>query len=367
MVIQQCTRCILDNRFDKSITFDEKGHCNYCTSALERMNNEYFPNDEGKRRLDILISKIKEQGKGKKFDCVMGLSGGMDSSYLAYLGHKWGLRVLAIHIDDGFDTEISQNNIRKLIEATGFEYKVVTPDAKQYCALIKAYMKAGVPNLCAPQDSVLFAFLYDQMRKESIKCFVSGWNFASECILQNANLLKSPGDSCNIKDINKRYGTNLVDKLKFLDYKSNFVYKKIYGYTMPMPLNYISYDRDIAFDKLGDFCNFQYYGSKHLENILTAFIQLYWLPKKFNYDKRLSHYSSMIVSGQMSRVQAIEEMKKPLYDEGLMNDYIAVIKEKLEISDSEFEDIMDAPVHYHSEFKSNTDEWFYKIRHLGRN
>lgn len=366
MKVHQCTRCILDNRSDKTITFDEKGQCNYCTAALARMETEYFPNDEGEKRLAALITELKEKGKGKKFDCIMGLSGGLDSSYLAYLGYTWGLRVLAIHIDDGFDTEISKNNLRKLVEATGFEYKVVTPDAKQFYALTKAYMKAGVPNLCAPQDSILFAFLYDQMKREGINCFVSGWNFAGESILQNADLLRSPGDSRNIKDINKKCGTQPIDKLKLVDYRKNFIYQKLYKHTSPMPLNYIDYDRQKAFDELGEFCGFQYYGRKHLENILTAFVQLYWLPKRFNYDKRTSHYSSMIVSGQMSREQALEEMKQPLYDNNLMKDYIAVIKEKLEISDSEFEELMNAPIHYHSEFKSNTDEWFYKIRHLFR-
>ena len=366
MKFQQCTRCVLDNRFDKLIRFDDKGQCNYCTSALLRMKNEYFPNDEGEVKLKALINEIKEKGKKKKYDCIMGLSGGLDSSYLAYLGYKWGLRVLAIHIDDGFDTEISKNNLKKLVEATGFEYRVVKPDPSQFYSLTKAYMKAGVPNLCAPQDSVLFAFLYDQMKKNHINCFVSGWNFAGECILQGSDLLRTPEDSRNIKDINKKYGTEPINKLKLVDYRTMFIYNNMYGFNMPKPLNYIEYDRSKAFDELGKFCGFQYYGRKHLENILTAFLQLYWLPKKFDYDKRNSHYSSMIVSGQMTREQALKELEEPIYEENLMKEYIAVIKEKLDISDLEFDEIMAAPVHYHTEFKSNTDEWFYRIRHIGQ-
>lgn len=366
MKIQRCSRCVLDNKSDKLIKFDSNGYCNYCTDALKRMKNEYFPNDEGKKKLDALLSEIKKNGIGRKYDCIMGLSGGLDSSYLAYLGYKWGLRVLAIHIDDGFDTEISKDNLRKLVEKTGFDYKVVAPDPQQYYALIKAYMKAGVPNLCAPQDSVLFAFLYDQMKKENINYFVSGWNFAGECILQGSDLLRTANDSRNIKDINKKYGTESISKLKLVDYRTTYMYRRFYGHSWPKPLNYIEYDRQKAFDELESFCGFQYYGRKHLENILTAFLQLYWLPKKFDFDKRLSHYSSMIVSGQMSREQALEEMKEPLYQEDLMNSYIAVIKEKLGISSSEFEKLMNGQVHYHSEFKSNTDELFYKIRHIGR-
>ena len=164
-MIRVCKRCIMDNTSDDTITFDEKGHCNYCTEALERKKIVYFPNAEGKNKNDEIINEIKERGKGKKYDCIMGISGGLDSSYLAYIGWRYKLRVLAIHIDDGYDTEISKENIRKLIEKTGFEYKVITPDAKQFNALTLAFMKAGVPNLAMPQDDVLFAFLYDQMKK----------------------------------------------------------------------------------------------------------------------------------------------------------------------------------------------------------
>lgn len=366
MEIRQCNRCILDNKSDPKMTFDDKGGCNYCTDALNRMKNTYFPNEEGKEKLKTLINQIKQDGKGKKYDCVMGLSGGLDSSYLAYLGYKWGLRVLAIHIDDGFDTDISKENLKKLISATGFTYEVVTPDAKQFNALTKAYMKAGVPNLCAPQDSVLFAFLYDQMKKDKVNCFVSGWNFAGECIMQG-DLIRTAYDSRNIRDIHKKYGTEPINKLKLVDYRTLYLYKKLYGHNWPTPLNYIDYNREKAFDELGEFCDFQYYGRKHLENILTAFLQLYWLPKKFSFDKRTSHYSSMVISGQMTREEAIQAMEEPLYDEDMMERYIRLIKERLDISDSEFEEIMAAPVHLHSEFMSNTDEWFYKIRHLGKN
>ena len=158
--IQRCTRCIMDDSSDSTIQFDEKGQCNYCTKAINDIGAIYFPNEEGQRRLEILLSDVKQSGRGKKYDCIMGLSGGLDSSYLAYLGYKWGLRILAIHIDDGYDTEISKNNLKKLIAATGFDYEIIQPDMEQYDGLTLAYMKAGVPNIAVPQDNVLFAFLY---------------------------------------------------------------------------------------------------------------------------------------------------------------------------------------------------------------
>ena len=363
---QQCTRCVMDTNIDPLISFDENGYCSYCTKAFKRKETEYFPNAEGERRLQELLAEVKEYGKGKKYDCVMGLSGGLDSSYLAYLGHKWGLRVLAIHINDGFDTDISKENLRRLVEATGFDYLTVTPDERQFCDLTKGYMHAGVPNLAAPQDSILFAYLYAKMAKYNIRYFLTGGNFAGESIMEG-RVNHSAGDARNIKDINKKFGYGPINKLKLTDYRVSYFYSKVYGQQTPHPLDYVDYNRDRAFKELYDLCGFQYYGRKHLENKLTAFLQLYWYPKRFNLDKRLGHQSSMIVSGQTTRERALEELKEPLYDETMMNEYITFIKDKLRISDSEFEAFMSGPIRMHEEFMTDKDELFYKIRHIGKN
>lgn len=346
-----CKRCIMSDKADPTITFDSDGYCNYCTKALCKINTTtYFPNEEGKRRLDEMLATIKKDGEGKEYDCIMGISGGLDSSYLAFLGCKWGLRILAVHIDDGFDTDISKKNIQKLVNATGMTLKTIIPDAEQYYALTKAYMKAGVPNLAIPQDNILFAFLYDEIKRNHIKYFLTGTNFALECITQTGNS-HNPLDVVNIKDIQKKFGTNRIDKLQFISLYQRFIDQKIYGITTLKPLNYIDYNRDRAFKELYDFCGFEYYGRKHLENILTAFVQLYWLPKKFGVDKRSSHLSSMIVSGQMTREEALREYAEPLYDEKQMKEYIEMVKEKLHISDKEFDDIMSGPTHQHADYK----------------
>lgn len=358
--LTRCKRCIMDNSSDPTITFNEQGHCNYCTKALSEIGTVYFPNQEGQKKLDTLLAQVKEAGKGKKYDCVMGLSGGLDSSYLAYLGYKWGLRVLSIHIDDGYDTEISKSNLKKLIAATGFDYEVITPDAAQFNALTLAYMRAGVPNLAVPQDNVLFAFLYERMRKYGIRYFLTGGNFALECILQRGNTYKAT-DVVNIMDINRRFGTMPTDKLQFLSTIQQVLDKKLRGIQTPRPLNYIDYNRDRAFKELAEFCDFQYYGRKHLENILTAFIQLYWFPEKFGVDKRTSHLSSMIVSGQMTREQALEEYAQPLYDEEQMQSYIALIKKNMGITDQEFDAIMAAPTHQHQEYAVENDKAYYRF------
>lgn len=358
--LQRCIYCIMDNSSDPMIRFDENGRCNYCLAAESQINKVYFPNEEGERRLNDILRAIKKSGEGKPYDCIMGLSGGLDSSYLAYLGYRWGLRVLAVHIDDGYDTEISKSNLKKLVAATGFDYKVVCPDAKQFNALTLAYMKAGVPNLAIPQDNVLFAFLYKQMRENGIKYFLSGGNFALECILQKGNTYKAY-DVVNIYDINRRFGTTPIDKLEFISTIRHEFDKKVLGLKMPRILNFIDYRRDKAFQELKDFCGFEYYGRKHLENILTAFIQLYWLPNKFGVDKRTSHLSSMIVSNQMTREEALKEYAEPLYDEVMMSEYIAYIKEHLNITDEEFREIMAAPTHQHTEYAIEDNRLVYKL------
>lgn len=360
---QRCTRCIMDNASDPTITFNDKGECSYCTKAEQIMPNVYFPNAEGEKRLKKLIADVKAAGEGKKYDCIMGLSGGLDSSYLAYLGYKWGLRVLAVHIDDGYDTEISKRNLKKIVEKTGFDYEVITPDSEQFNALTLAYMKAGVPNVAIPQDNVLFAFLYEKMKEYKISFFLTGGNYALEGILQKGNSYKA-SDVVNIKDINRRFGTTKIDKLMFTSTLQEQIDSKMLGLKKPRALNYIDYNRDRAFIELADFCGFEYYGRKHLENILTAFIQLYWLPKKFGVDKRTSHLSSMIMSGQMTREEALKELSEPMYDESMMNEYIQIIKKNLNITDKEFEEIMAAPTHQHTEYKTEDQSLSYRIFRL---
>ena len=351
MEYRRCTRCVMDTQADPNITFDADGRCNYCTRALAQIHTTtYFPGEEGQRRLKAMLETVKKAGQGKPYDCIMGISGGLDSSYLAYLGYQWGLRILAIHVDDGYDTEISKENIRKLCDAANIHLKTVKPDIVQYDALTRAYMEAGVPNLAIPQDNILFAYLYEAVRKNRIRYFMGGGNFALECILQQGHT-HSALDLTNLRDIYRRFGTEKIDRLQFTSSYRKYWMMKTGRLIDLRPLNYVDYRRDRAFAELKEFCGFEYYGRKHLENILTAFIQLYWLPKKFGSDKRVSHLSSMIVSGQMTREEALKELEEPLYDPAMMEQYIAIIKERLGLSDEEFTRLMAAPPHEHTDYK----------------
>ncbi len=348
----RCTRCVMDERADQTITFDAQGVCNYCTRAMEDAKTRWLPNEQGEEKLNALLAQIKESGKGKKYDCIMGISGGLDSSYLAYLGSKWGLRILGVHVDDGFDTDISKSNIQKLCKAADIDLVTITPDAEQFNDLTRAYMLAGVPNLAVPQDNVLFACLYSYMREHKIRYFLTGANFALESILQRGNSY-SPYDTVNIRAIHRQFGRKPINKLKLISRYRVILEKKLLGVQTAAPLNLVPYERDRAFAELRDFCGFQYYGAKHLENTLTAFIQLYWFPQKFGVDKRTSHLSSMIVSGQMTRGEALAELEKPICDEQRLAESIAMVKEKLELTDAEFDAIMASPAHQHTDYPTD--------------
>ena len=180
------------------------------------------------------------------------------------------------------------------------------------------------------------------------------------CILQHGNSY-SNSDVVNIKDIHRRFGTEPIDQLKFVSSIQRLTAERLHIYKTLRPLDLIDYNRDRAFQELADFCGFEYYGRKHLENIFTAFLQLYWFPRKFHVDKRTSHLSSMIVSGQISREQALKEYQEPLYDEAQMEKYLSIIKKGLGISDAEFEALMAAPPHQHTEYAVESDKLLYRM------
>lgn len=349
-----CNRCVMDNVSDKTITFDQEGHCNYCTSALFAKDLVFFPGTKGEQKLEELISQIKQNGQGKPYDCIMGLSGGLDSSYLAYLGSiRYNLRILAVHVDDGFDAPVSKKNLERLAKACSIDLYLERPDSEQYFNLIAAFFRARVPNLAIPQDNLIYGYLHKYARENHISYFLSGGNFALESILQRGNTHSSL-DAIHISDINKKFGKTPLDKLEITShFKSKIGNRFRFGLKEVRPLNFIDYRKNQAINELGDFCGFDYYGGKHHESIFTRFLQVYYLPKKFNVDKRKSHFSSMIISGQMNRVEALEELKKPLYDQEFLERDIAFILERLDMPRSEFELIMASPPRNHSQFKTS--------------
>lgn len=336
-----CNRCIMNSKGDPTITFDEKGVCNYCKKAEETIKLCYFPNEEGRDKLEKIFAKIKEENKDNEYDCMIGLSGGLDSSYLAYVGYQYGVRMLAVHIDDGFDTEVTKRNIQKLSEKFGIKLIVEKPNKDLFADVTKAFIRAGVPDIAIPQDNVLFATLYKYAKQNHISYFLSGSNFALESILQTGNSYDA-ADKVHIKAIHKKYGDlKLTKELPLISVLERRIkYQYLYKIQTIKPLNYIDYNGEKAMQELMEVCGFEYYGDKHCESIFTRFMQRYYLPVKFKVDKRTSHYSSLIVSGQITREEALKRMEAPLYLPEQLEEDKRYILNYLKMSDEEFEKIM---------------------------
>lgn len=352
MGFQVCSRCVMDNAADETIRFEKDGTCNYCNYALARMSGIYFPNDEGARKIESMIDTIKREGKGKRYDCLMGLSGGLDSTYLAYLGaRKWDLRILGVHIDDGFDNEIAKRNIENLSSKFGITVIYVKPDEKQYMDVLKSFIRAGVPNIAIPQDNLLLAYLDIYARKFKMKYFLSGANFALESILQRGNGTVA-ADCAHIRDIQRRFGEVTLKDLPIISPFEQYVGQKYLRRIKKFrPLDWIDYKKEKAIKELEEHAGFEYYGGKHYESIFTKFVQVYYLPKKFGIDKRKSHFSSMIISGQMTRSDALEKLGTALYKEEEIKKDINYILSKLNMSQGEFEKIMNSPGRAHRDYR----------------
>lgn len=329
--IRRCNRCVMDDSSDVTISFDSEGHCSYCRQALAPRPTVYFPNATGQKHLEAPVNALKAVGSHKDFDCAIGLSGGLDSSYLAYLKtQRWGLRVLALHVDDGFNTPATVSNVTELVRRCNLEVVNLKPNSAQFNDLTRAHPLAGVPNVAPPQDNILFAALRQKIRSLGIKVFLTGGNFAQECIPQRGNSY-SALDTYNIQRVGSIYGRKNYPDLPFLSQarkRRAFLTKSL---LIPRQLNCIRYNRDRAITTPHEFSEFEYCGAKHLENTLTKFVQVYWLYEKFGVDKRTSHLSSMIVSDQISRDEALELLEVPPYDPVEIHPDIDLISDRMEL------------------------------------
>jgi len=352
MEVKVCTRCVMDNVADATISFENDGTCNYCNNALKSEKLVYFPNQEGANKLENIFNKIKEDGKGKKYDCMIGLSGGLDSAYVAYIAHKHGLRILAVHVDDGLDAPVTVENIKKICTTFNIDLISEKPNKDQFADLTRAFILAGLPEIAIPQDNVLFACLYKYAQKNNIKYFLSGENFTLECITQAGF---DATDKVHILDVHKKFGrAKIDDKLPLYSIlEKRLKYKYFHKIQFVKPLYFVDYNASKALSELSEACGYEYYGNKHWESLFTKFVQVYYLPNKFNIDKRKSHYSSMIVSGQMTRAEALEKLKLPQYNEVEMEKELGFILDYLELSRAEFDKVMNEPPRKHVEFKSS--------------
>lgn len=344
----------MDNSSDSTIVFDEHGHCNYCKSALSYRGRKYFPN--GDVQLKAIVERIKKESKGKRYDCTLGLSGGLDSSYVLYIGARLGLRMLAVHIDDGLDTDIAKHNVDKLCRTANVDIEYIHPDREQYADLTLSFFKAGLQGVAIPQDNILIRALREYTRKFDVKYLLSGSNFALESILEHSAGV-SAKDRCHILNVHKLFGTKSIDKLQLESITGYYLSRVLSPVKTVLPLNYIDYNKDRAFQELHEFSGFEYYGGKHHENVLTRFMQGYYLPVKYGMDKRKSHLSSLIMAGQLSRDEALLELDKPTYESPEIQEADTnLLAEYFGLSRQEFEKILDIPAKQHSDYKMSIFE-----------
>jgi len=352
--LQVCIRCVMDNKSDATIKFEADGTCNYCNDALNRMKNEYFPDKKGKDMLDAIMTQIKQEGKGKQYDCIVGVSGGVDSSYVIYLGYQYELRMLAVHIDDGLDTEIAVKNIKNICAKTKTEIINIRPQLDQYRDVIRAFFLARVPNLAMLQDNIIHASLNDIAKKYNINYNLSGANFALESILERSTGINAL-DRKHIIALHKQFGQKRIDKLRMATFYEVYINNRYFQRIKKvLPLNFINYNLKNALDELAEFSDYIYYGGKHYESILTRFLQCYYLPTKYNFDKRKSHFSSMIVSGQLTREDAMKQLsKRPYINDDLKEFDFNYLAHYLEMSREEFNSLMSLTPRYHHDYSTS--------------
>jgi N-acetyl sugar amidotransferase len=338
---------------DPEILFDSEGHCNHCNSAVELGAKTWFPDETGARILDSLIVRIKKEGRNKEFDCIVGLSGGVDSSYLAYLAVKKGLRPLIVHVDCGWNSEQAVRNVENIVKKLNIELHTFVVNWEEMKDLQRSFFKASLPDQDIPQDHAIFAALYNFAEKNNITWVLNGYNFATESILPQSWGFQAM-DYHHLKSIQKKFG-----EIKLKDYPHVNFFKRYIWYTLIKrmqivnPLNYIDYRKDAAIETMKSELGWQYYGGKHFESRFTKFFQSYYLPVKFNYDKRRAHLSSLIMSGQMTRDEALAEMKTSLYSESEIKYDLEYVAKKLGWTAEEFRAIIDLPPAAHKDFPNN--------------
>ncbi|MDZ3831672.1 MAG: N-acetyl sugar amidotransferase [Sphingopyxis sp.] len=346
---QLCTYCVMDTS-DPEITFDADGVCNHCSGFAELAANRWFPNEEGGRKWAALVEQIKRAGEDKPYDSILGLSGGVDSSYLALKIHEAGLRPLVVHVDAGWNSELAVANIEAIVEHCDFDLHTDVINWEDMRDLQLAFLRSGVSNQDVPQDHAFFASLYRFAVDNGIQTVFSGGNLATEGIFP-ASWQGDAMDVVNLKAIHKRFGSRKLKSyptINFLEYY--FYFPFVRKMRTVRPLNYMSYNKEDAMAELAAKCRWRGYGRKHGESLFTRLFQNHLLPKRFGYDKRRPHYSSLIVSGQMSRENAIKALEEPLYDPTELETDISYFCKKLRISRQDFDAILAEPVRSHSDF-----------------
>lgn len=334
-----CTRCLMDTT-DPNIVFDENGVCNHCHDHDRLMKQKVVTGKAGEEHLQKLVDEMKRDGRGKPYDCLIGVSGGVDSTYVAYLVKKMGLRPLAVHMDNGWDSELAVKNIEETLKRLGIDLHTEVLDWEEFKGLQVAFLKSSTPDSEIPSDHAIWAVLGDLADKLKVKYIVSGFNVRTETHLPRA-WSQGHFDWKYIRSVNQLFGRG---RLKTFPHIGFFTYyRRLLSHRRVDILNYIDFNKTEAMKILEQELGWRYYGGKHYESIYTRFYQGYILPTKFGYDKRRSHLSSLICSGETTRDAALKELDKPTYQPTMQEEDREYVVKKLGLTDDEFESILNAP------------------------
>lgn len=357
-----CSNCVMDTT-DSAILFDEKGVCDHCNTFYNKIKPNWHTGERGERELRQLVEQIKSSGRGRDFDCIIGLSGGIDSSYLTYVATEFGLRPLVFHVDAGWNSQEAVNNIERLVDKLGLDLYTEVIDWPEMRDLQLAFFKAGVPHIDTPQDHAFFATMYKFAKKHDIKYILTGANLSTECFRNPIEWMYYQSDLMQLKDIHARFG---VRPLKNFPTTSIFHHKiwlpYINGIKVVRPLNSVEYDKAGAVKLLVDKFGWQPYPQKHFESRFTRFFEGYWLPMKFGFDTRKVQFSSLIVTGQMTREEALEMLKSPALDSGTVRQEFEYVSNKLGITTDELQGYMDAPNKSYKDYRSQQTYYMFGAR-----
>lgn len=360
MEMTVCTNCVMDTT-DPKIVFDEKGVCDHCHTYYDHTLPNWHTDERGQKKLDEMVDRIRKEGKGGDFDCIIGMSGGIDSSYLVYVAkEKLGLRPLVFHVDAGWNTQIAVNNIEKIVDGLGLDLYTEVINWEEMKDLQLAFFKSGVSHVDAPQDYSFFATMYQFATKYNVKTILTGANLSTECVRNPVDWMYYQSDTAQLRDIHRQFGSRPLKTFPI----TSILWHKFYlpyfkGIKVEKPLNNVPYIKDEAVKLLTERFGWQPYPQKHFESRMTRFYEGYWLPTKFGYDTRKVQYSSLILTGQMTREEALERLKKPAYDEETIHQDFEYIATKLGITVAELQGYLEAPNKTYRDYKNQA--WVYNI------
>lgn len=333
-----CTRCIMDIT-DPDIYFDELGVCNHCKRYDELLDKRVFRGKEAKEKLEQIVKNIKSSGETREYDCIIGVSGGVDSTYVAYLTKELGLKALAVHFDNGWNSELAVRNIERILDLLNIDLYTYVIEWSTFKDLQMSFLKASTPDGEIPTDHAINALLFSEASKRGIKYIINGMNFATESLAVPA-WAYGHSDWKYIRSVHRIFGTKKLAKYPHYTFTDLAYWTVVRRINVVSILNYLEYNKDEVMKLLQESLGWVYYGGKHYESVYTRFYQGYILPRKFNIDKRIGHLSDLIRSGQLTREKALEELTKPIYDESLLRQDKEFVLKKFKINEVEFDKIM---------------------------